>query len=61
MDLSGITTVSIYDFTGKLVSSEKINLNKQTTVNASQLLNGAYMVTIKGNAIDYSQKIMVSK
>ncbi|SFN71373.1 Por secretion system C-terminal sorting domain-containing protein [Chryseobacterium oleae] len=61
MDLSGITTVSVYDFTGKLVSSEKINLNKQTTVNVNTLLNGAYMVTIKGNAIDYSQKIIVSK
>lgn len=61
MDLSGITTVSVYDFTGKLVSSEKINLNKQTTVNVNTLLNGAYMVTIKGNTIDYSQKIIVSK
>jgi len=61
MDLSGITTVSIYDFTGKLVSSEKINLNKQTTVNVNTLLNGAYMVKITGNAIDYSQKIIVSK
>ncbi|AZA48180.1 T9SS C-terminal target domain-containing protein [Chryseobacterium carnipullorum] len=61
MDLSGITTVSVYDLTGKLVSSEKINLNKQTTVNVNTLLNGVYMVTIKGNAIDYSQKIIVSK
>ncbi|SFN71342.1 Por secretion system C-terminal sorting domain-containing protein [Chryseobacterium oleae] len=61
MDLSGITTVSVYDFTGKLVSSEKINLNKQTTVNVNTLLNGVYMLTIKGNSIDYSQKIIVSK
>ncbi|MBL1221279.1 T9SS-dependent M36 family metallopeptidase [Chryseobacterium sp. L7] len=61
MDLSGITTVSIYDFTGKLVATERINLNKQTTVNVNTLLNGAYMVKITGNAIDYSQKIIVSK
>ncbi|MBB6370972.1 T9SS-dependent M36 family metallopeptidase [Chryseobacterium shigense] len=61
MDLSGITTVSIYDFTGKLVTSEKINLNKQTTVNVNTLLNGVYMVKISGNDIDYSQKIIVSK
>ncbi|MBL1221278.1 T9SS-dependent M36 family metallopeptidase [Chryseobacterium sp. L7] len=61
MDLSGITTVSIYDFTGKLVATERINLNKQTTVNVNRLLNGAYMVKITGNAIDYSQKIIVSK
>lgn len=61
MDLSGITTVSIYDFTGKLVSTDRINLNKQTTINVNKLLNGAYMVKISGNDIDYSQKIIVSK
>ncbi|KMQ66888.1 hypothetical protein ACM46_05155 [Chryseobacterium angstadtii] len=61
MDLSGITTVSIYDFTGKLVSSEKINLNKQNTVNVNTLLKGVYMVKISSNSIDYSQKIIVSK
>ncbi|MGE8556091.1 MAG: T9SS-dependent M36 family metallopeptidase [Chryseobacterium jejuense] len=62
MNLSGITTVSIYDFTGKLISQENINLNKQTTVNASNLINGAYIVKIKNNSsIDYSQKIIVSK
>ncbi|KPE51323.1 T9SS-dependent M36 family metallopeptidase [Chryseobacterium indologenes] len=61
IDLSGITTVSIYDFTGKLVSTETINLNKQTTVNVNKLLNGTYIVKITGKAIDYSQKIIVSK
>jgi extracellular elastinolytic metalloproteinase len=61
MDLSGITTVTIYDFTGKLVATERINLNKQTTVNVNTLLNGAYTVKISGNDIDYSQKIIVSK
>ncbi|AZA78314.1 T9SS C-terminal target domain-containing protein [Chryseobacterium sp. G0186] len=61
MNLSGITTVSIYDFTGKLISSENINLNKQTTINASRLINGAYVVKISGSSINYSQKIIVSK
>ncbi|MGU3376631.1 T9SS-dependent M36 family metallopeptidase [Chryseobacterium sp. M5A1_1a] len=61
MNLSGITTVSIYDFTGKLISSENINLNKQTTINASQLINGTYIVKVSSNSIDYSQKIIVSK
>lgn len=62
MNLSGITTVSIYDFTGKLISQENINLNRQTTVNAGHLINGAYIVKIKNNSsIDYSQKIIVSK
>ncbi|EJL71094.1 Por secretion system C-terminal sorting domain containing protein [Chryseobacterium populi] len=60
-DFSGITTVSIYDFTGKLVSTDRINLNKQTTINVNKLLNGGYMVKISGNNIDYSQKIIVSK
>ncbi|MEJ5103532.1 T9SS-dependent M36 family metallopeptidase [Chryseobacterium sp. MYb328] len=62
MNLSGITTISIYDFTGKLISQESINLNRQTTVNASNLINGTYIVKIKNNSsIDYSQKIIVSK
>lgn len=62
MNVSGITNVSIYDFTGKLISQENINLNRQTTVNASNLINGIYIVKIKNNSsIDYSQKIIVSK
>ncbi|MDC8107145.1 T9SS type A sorting domain-containing protein [Chryseobacterium sp. PTM-20240506] len=61
IDFSGITTVSIYDFTGKLVSSEKINLNKQNTVSVNTLLNGVYMVKISSNSIDYNQKIIVSR
>lgn len=62
MNLSGITTVAIYDFTGKLVSKENINLNKQKTVNVGNLINGAYVVKINNNSsIDYSQKIIVSK
>jgi hypothetical protein len=62
MNLSGITTVSIYDFTGKLISQESINLNRQTRVNASNLINGTYIVKIKNNSsIDYTQKIIVAK
>ncbi|REC63316.1 metalloprotease [Chryseobacterium pennae] len=62
INLSGITTVSIYDLTGKLISQENINLNRQTTVNANHLINGVYIVKIKNNSsIDYSQKIIVSK
>ncbi|MDR6372735.1 hypothetical protein J2795_003684 [Chryseobacterium bernardetii] len=61
MKLSGITTVSIFDFTGKLISKENINLNKQNTVNVQKLINGAYIVKVSNNSIDYSQKIIVSK
>lgn len=61
LKLSGITTVSIYDFTGKLISNENINLNKQNTINAEQLINGAYIVKVSNESIDYSQKIIVSK
>ncbi|MCT2564377.1 T9SS-dependent M36 family metallopeptidase [Chryseobacterium herbae] len=61
MNLSGITTVSIYDFAGKLIATERINLNKQTTIHVNNLLNGTYIVKITGAAIDYSQKIIVSK
>lgn len=61
LKLSGITTVSIYDFTGKLISKESINLNKQNTINAEKLINGAYIVKVNNDSIDYSQKIIVSK
>lgn len=61
VNLSGITTVSVYDFTGKLVSQENINLNKQNTINAEKLINGAYIVKVSNNSIDYTQKIIVSK
>lgn len=61
VNLSGITTVSIYDFTGKLISQESINLNKQTAISAEKLINGAYIVKVSNNSIDYSQKIIVSK
>ncbi|ASK30937.1 metalloprotease [Chryseobacterium sp. T16E-39] len=60
-DLSGITTVAIYDLTGKLVSTEYINLNQQQKVNVSKLINGAYMVKITNKTINFSQKIIVSK
>jgi len=61
INLSGITTVAIYDFTGKLISKESINLNKQNTINAEKLINGAYIVKVSNDSIDYSQKIIVSK
>ncbi|WP_077419537.1 T9SS-dependent M36 family metallopeptidase [Chryseobacterium sp. JV274] len=61
LKLSGITTVSIYDFTGKLISKESINLNKQNTISAEKLINGAYIVKVNNDSIDYSQKIIVSK
>lgn len=61
INLSGITTVSIFDFTGKLISKESINLNKQNTINAEKLINGAYVVKVSNNSIDYTQKIIVSK
>ncbi|CAI8921341.1 T9SS-dependent M36 family metallopeptidase [Chryseobacterium sp. IT-36CA2] len=61
MKLSGITTVSIYDFTGKLISQESVNLNKQNTISAEKLINGTYIVKVNNDSIDYSQKIIVSK
>lgn len=61
VNLSGITTVSIFDFTGKLISKESINLNKQNTISAEKLINGTYIVKVSNDSMDYSQKIIVSK
>lgn len=61
LKVSGITTVFVYDFAGKLISKESINLNKQNTINAEKLINGIYIVKVSNDSLDYSQKIIVSK
>lgn len=61
MKLSGITNVSVYDFTGKMVFQENINLNKENRMSADKLINGVYLVKVNNGSINYTQKIIVSK
>ena len=53
------STLSIYDLTGKLVSSQKIENNKLNQVNLSTLNTGMYLYLISGTASQKAGKFIV--
>jgi hypothetical protein len=53
------STLSIYDLTGKLVASQKIDNNKLNTVNVSTLNTGLYLYLISGTASQKAGKFIV--
>ncbi|WP_292010717.1 T9SS-dependent M36 family metallopeptidase, partial [Chryseobacterium sp.] len=58
----GKVNVEIYDMTGKLVSSEdKISPDSKKAISTDRLINGAYLVKIKGLGFDATSKIIVKK
>lgn len=58
----GKVSLEIYDMSGKLVSSEdKISPDAKKAVSTSNLVNGAYMVKVKGLGIDATSKVIVKK
>lgn len=58
----GKVSVELYDMTGKLVSSEdKISPDAKKAISTSNLINGTYMVKIKGLGFEASSKVMVKK
>ncbi|WP_294288207.1 T9SS-dependent M36 family metallopeptidase [uncultured Chryseobacterium sp.] len=58
----GKVSVEIYDMSGKLVSSEdKISPNAKKAISTEKLLNGTYMVEVKGIGIDAASKVIVRK
>lgn len=59
--ISGVTMVSVYDMTGKLVMSEKMNLSQQKTLDITKLSNGVYLLKAEGIGVSFSQKIIVKK
>ena len=52
---------NVYDMMGTLVLSKNINLNDETTLNLSNLPQGAYLLEISDNSNVYRSKIIVSK
>jgi|GEM_PF-652121 len=54
-----VSTVSIYDLTGKLVASQKVENNKASTVNVSTLNSGMYLYLISGTASQKAGKFIV--
>jgi len=58
----GKVSVEIYDMSGKLVSSEdKISPDAKKAISTSRLINGTYMVKVKGAGIDVASKVIVNK
>ncbi|PXW14927.1 putative secreted protein (Por secretion system target) [Chryseobacterium sp. CBTAP 102] len=58
----GKVSVELYDMSGKLVSSEdKISPDAKKAISTSNLVNGTYMVKIKGLGFEASSKVMVKK
>jgi len=58
----GKVSVEIYDMSGKLVSSEdKISPDAKKAISTDKLVNGTYMVNVKGLGFDASSKVIVKK
>ncbi|WP_185114301.1 T9SS-dependent M36 family metallopeptidase [Chryseobacterium soldanellicola] len=58
----GKVSVEIYDMSGKLVSSEdKISPDAKKAISTDKLVDGTYMIKIKGLAFDAVSKIIVKK
>ncbi|MFC5873636.1 T9SS-dependent M36 family metallopeptidase [Chryseobacterium arachidis] len=58
----GKVSVEIYDMSGKLVSSEdKISPDAKKSISTNKLINGTYMVKVKGIGIDAVSKVIVNK
>ena len=52
---------NVYNMMGTLVFSKSINLNGETTLNLSNLSQGAYLIEVSDNSNVYRSKIIISK
>lgn len=58
----GKVSVELYDMSGKLVSSEdKISPETKKSISTNKLVNGTYMVKVKGLGFESSSKVIVKK
>lgn len=58
----GKVSLEIYDMSGKLVSSEdKISPDSKKVVSTNNLVNGTYMVKVKGLGFESTAKVIVKK
>ncbi|WP_209389844.1 T9SS-dependent M36 family metallopeptidase [Chryseobacterium sp. RR2-3-20] len=61
-NILGKVNVEIYDMSGKLVTSEnKISPDSKKSISTDKLVNGTYMVKVKGLGINTTAKVIVSK
>ncbi|ASK32493.1 metalloprotease [Chryseobacterium sp. T16E-39] len=58
----GKVSVEIYDMSGKLISSEdKISPDAKKAISTDRMINGTYMVKVKGLGFDAVSKVIVKK
>ncbi|SEM40286.1 Por secretion system C-terminal sorting domain-containing protein [Chryseobacterium taichungense] len=58
----GKVSVEIYDMSGKLISSEdKVSPDAKKAISTDRLINGTYLVKVKGIGIDATSKVIVKK
>lgn len=58
----GKVDVEIYDMSGKLISTEnKISPESKKAISTSKLINGTYIVKVKGLGIDTTSKVIIAK
>ncbi|MDN3694049.1 T9SS-dependent M36 family metallopeptidase [Chryseobacterium tructae] len=58
----GKVSVELYDMSGKLVSSEdKISPENKKAISTSRLVNGTYIVKVKGLGFEANSKVIVKK
>lgn len=58
----GKVDVEIYDMSGKLISTEnKISPEAKKAISTSKLINGTYLVKVKGLGIDTTSKVIINK
>ncbi|MFZ4927715.1 T9SS-dependent M36 family metallopeptidase [Chryseobacterium sp. Mn2064] len=58
----GKVSLELYDMSGKLISSEdKISTDAKKAVSTTNLVNGTYMVKIKGLGFEAASKVIVKK
>ncbi|VEH19863.1 Por secretion system C-terminal sorting domain [Chryseobacterium nakagawai] len=58
----GKVSVELYDMSGKLVSSEdKISPENKKSISTSRLINGTYIVKVKGLGFEANSKVIVKK
>ncbi|WP_228455395.1 T9SS-dependent M36 family metallopeptidase [Chryseobacterium sp. Tr-659] len=58
----GKVSVELYDMSGKLVSSEdKVSPDAKKAISTSKLVNGTYMVKVKGLGFEAASKVIVKK
>ncbi|KPE52220.1 T9SS-dependent M36 family metallopeptidase [Chryseobacterium indologenes] len=61
-DMLGKVSIEIYDMSGKLISSEdKVSPDARKAVSTNKMINGTYMVKVKGLGFESSSKVIVKK